>query len=175
MAEFRILSKEQRNIWNDWVETRPPLIKELCARFVPNRLYLLKTTNQRVVIGSYSEDNTLTVYVAKEFNPGRLFTGQGVFGIKPDDLEECDLPGYPSVFHPEDGGYSITFRGLPEAICRADSLEEGKVIAPDVLGNIADFYYSRRRAMPVPSKALEGEVMVSLPMESFENINWQII
>lgn len=43
-----------------------------------------------MTLHSYSEDGTMTVNVTGEFN-AVIFDRQ-VFGIKPEDLEECDLP-----------------------------------------------------------------------------------
>ena len=97
MAELYVMSDEQKHLWTDWVAERPPIIKDLCARFLPNRLYHLKTTDQRVIPSAFYEDNTLLVIVPRLFNGG-IFPTKSVFGIKPDDLEECDLPnGYATM------------------------------------------------------------------------------
>lgn len=58
--------------------------------YPPNRLYLLKTTNQRVTLYSYNEDNTVTVDILKEYNLTMI--EKRVFGVPLDDLVECDLP-----------------------------------------------------------------------------------
>jgi hypothetical protein len=76
--------------WDAWVKTRPKNIQTLCHKFPPNKLYLLKTSNHRVTIYSYSEDNTLTVDVTGEYN--KVAFDRHVFDVKPEDLEECDLP-----------------------------------------------------------------------------------
>lgn len=76
--------------WAEWVKTRPPVVQELCRRFPPNRLYRLRTTGQRVTLYSYNEDGTVTVNVTGEYN--RIIYARRVFGVSPDDLEECDLP-----------------------------------------------------------------------------------
>ncbi|MEW8230375.1 MAG: hypothetical protein AB2745_08630 [Candidatus Thiodiazotropha endolucinida] len=75
----------------EWVATKTEVVQDLCRRFPPDRLYLLKTTNYRVTLYSYSEDGTMTVNVTGEYN--KLLFDRRVFGIKPEDLEECDLPG----------------------------------------------------------------------------------
>lgn len=87
MAKIRTLDQAG---WDTWVASRPPVVQELCALLPPDRLYLLKTTNQRVTLISYSEDRTVTVAVTGEFNA--LTFDRQVFGINPEDLEECDLP-----------------------------------------------------------------------------------
>lgn len=67
------------------------MVRDLCERFPPNRLFLLKSTGQRVTIVSYFENGTLKVDVSASFN--QVLFEREVFGISPDDLEECDLPG----------------------------------------------------------------------------------
>ena len=84
-------TQEEKIQWDEWVATRPPVVQDLCARFPPNRLYLLKSSNHRVFVTSYSEDGTMRVCVSGQFN--RTLFGRDVFGVEPADLEECDLPG----------------------------------------------------------------------------------
>lgn len=73
-----------------WVNSRPLVVQELCKKFPPDRLYRLKTSDHKVTIYSYSENETMTVTVTMEYNPLIVFERQ-IFGIKPEDLEECDL------------------------------------------------------------------------------------
>jgi len=82
--------EEQKKEWNEWVTSRPEVIQDLCRRFPPYNLYRLKTTGSRVTLYSYSEDGTITVNITGEYNA--LMFDRQVFGIKPEDLEECDLP-----------------------------------------------------------------------------------
>jgi hypothetical protein len=73
-----------------WVATRPPVIQRLCKRLPPDRLYLIKSTGQRVTVYSWSENGTVTVDITGRYN---LITfDRQVFGVDPDDLEECDFP-----------------------------------------------------------------------------------
>lgn len=76
--------------WAEWLAERPEGVRRLCERFQPDRLYLLKSSGHRVTIMSYSEDDTMRVYVSGQFN--FVTFEREVFGIKPEDLEECDLP-----------------------------------------------------------------------------------
>lgn len=82
--------------WDEWVSNRPPVIQELCAKLPPDRLYRMKSTGQRVVLLSYSENHTVKVGVDPRFNQDHIARAMtppyAVFGIPPDDLEECDLP-----------------------------------------------------------------------------------
>lgn len=71
---------------------------------------------------------------------------------------------YPAKFAPEaDGGFSVTFRDIPEAITQGDTFEEALEAARDALITAMDFYVEDRRAVPQPSKARKGEHLVSLP------------
>lgn len=87
MAEINELDKDG---WDEWVATRPESVQKICRQLPPNRLYRMKSTGDRVTLYSYSEDGTVTVNVTGEYNV--LIFDRQVFGINPDDLEECDLP-----------------------------------------------------------------------------------
>jgi hypothetical protein len=76
--------------FDQWVESRPPKIQALCKRLPPDRLYLMRSTGQRVTLAAYNEDGTVRVDVTGHFN--FLAFDRTVFGISPDDLEECDFP-----------------------------------------------------------------------------------
>jgi hypothetical protein len=75
----------------EWIDGRPKVIKAMIAKTPPNLLYRLKPTGQRVTIYSYSEAGTVTVLVSGQYNLTDY--ERRVFGVNPDDLEECDLPG----------------------------------------------------------------------------------
>jgi hypothetical protein len=87
---------EGQEMWAEWVEERPDAIQALVAKykFAPWKLYKLKTSGHRVIIHSIDEpkegEPTLTVIVNGKFN--FVAFERRVFGIKPEDLEECDLP-----------------------------------------------------------------------------------
>lgn len=74
----------------EWLKARPPIIQELAKNFPSDRLYLLASSNHRVEIHGYSEDGTLIVRVLGKWN--KVMFERNVFGIKPADLTECDLP-----------------------------------------------------------------------------------
>jgi hypothetical protein len=86
-----IIDEIDEEAFNEWLESRPEVIKELAKLLPPGRLYRLKTSNHRCTLHSYNEDRTVTVNVTGEYN--RVLFSRSVFGIKPEDLEECDLPG----------------------------------------------------------------------------------
>jgi hypothetical protein len=81
--------------WNAWVTERPERVRQVAERFTPWTLYRMKSTGQRVVLCSFGESTddtpvTLTVSVTGKFNA--VAFERNVFGIPPEDLEECDLP-----------------------------------------------------------------------------------
>lgn len=72
---------------------------------------------------------------------------------------------YPARFEPAaEGGYTVTFRDVPEAITEGDSLEEAEDMARDALVTAMEFYFDDGRPVPPPSKALKGERIVVLPL-----------
>jgi hypothetical protein len=87
MAKLCDLDEEA---YQAWVESRPEVVKEIAKRLPPNKLYRLKTTWQRVTMYSINEDGTVTVDITGDYN--LIDFSRRVFGINPDDLEECDLP-----------------------------------------------------------------------------------
>jgi hypothetical protein len=91
MADIREVEEDDEDNWKLWYETRPEVIQQLARRFRPWKLYRLRSSGHRVVLYAFNEDNTLTVSVLGRFN--LLKFERRVFGIPPDDLEECDLPG----------------------------------------------------------------------------------
>ena len=85
----------QKAAWREWVASRPESIRVVAERYDPWTLYRLKTTNQRVFLEAFSEPGadgkvTCRVGVSGMFN--MVTFERSVFGIDPDDLEECDLP-----------------------------------------------------------------------------------
>ena len=87
----------ERGEWEAWVLTRPRTVRDVIEKhgFAPWKLYRLKTSNHRVTIYSFAEPldgsaPTLKVHVTGEFNT--VAFERTVFGIKPEDLVECDLP-----------------------------------------------------------------------------------
>lgn len=93
MAHIISLSDEAKAEWDAWVASKaewPALVASATAR-PPDRLYRMKSTGQRVYVVSYFEDGTVRVAVDGRFN--FVINERTVFGIRIDDLEECDLPG----------------------------------------------------------------------------------
>lgn len=71
---------------------------------------------------------------------------------------------YPAHFDPADeGGYTVTFRDIPEAITQGDTLKEAEAMARDALVTAMTFYFEEGRTVPAPSKAQKDERLVELP------------
>jgi hypothetical protein len=72
----------------DMIKNGPKVISDIAARFSPDALYKLRTTDQIVQLVSIYENGTVKVWVDDKYNPAEDFrTGFKVFGINPDDLE----------------------------------------------------------------------------------------
>jgi len=111
-----IVKKINHKSWDKWVKSRPKNIQILCKKLPPDRLYKIKSTGQRVTILSYSEDNTVKVDITGEYN--LLPFNREVFGIQPDDLEECDCP------EEEILGVTLTNKEAEDYINNLKSLKE---------------------------------------------------
>jgi antitoxin HicB len=71
---------------------------------------------------------------------------------------------YPAKFHHEpQGGFSITFPDIPEAITQGDDLEDGMQQASDALETAIDIYFDEKRSVPLPSVPKRGQKLVDLP------------
>ena len=64
----------------------------------------------------------------------------------------------------EDGGYTVTFRDIPEAITYGETLEEALEMAQDALETAMEFYFEDMRQVPTPSKGQDGEYAIELPI-----------
>lgn len=72
---------------------------------------------------------------------------------------------YPAQLqHESDGGFTVTFRDIPEAITQGDTREEALSEAVGALVTAMDFYFEDGKAVPNPSKARKGEELIELPV-----------
>ena len=83
-------TKTQEKRYRQWVRKLPKKARALAERFDIWTLYRLKSSGDRVTLHSFNDDGTITVIVSGKFN--LVMFERQVFGIAPDDLEECDLP-----------------------------------------------------------------------------------
>jgi antitoxin HicB len=71
---------------------------------------------------------------------------------------------YPANFKKEpEGGFTVTFPDLPEAITCGTGTDDAMHHAKDVLESAIDWYVEDGRAVPLPSKAKRGQRLVDLP------------
>ena len=73
------------------------------------------------------------------------------------------MRAYPASLIPDpDGGFTVTFRDVPEAITEGDSREEALLRAEDALESALAMYVAAKEPLPVASNADPDEVMVPL-------------
>jgi antitoxin HicB len=73
------------------------------------------------------------------------------------------MRAYPaSLMADPGGGFTVTFRDVPEAITEGDSREEALLRAEDALESALAMYVTAKEPLPAPSAAQAGEVMVPL-------------
>jgi antitoxin HicB len=73
------------------------------------------------------------------------------------------MRAYPAGLMPDpDGGFTVTFRDVPEAITEGDSRDEGLLRAEDALESALAMYVAGKEPLPMPSAAKADEVMVPL-------------
>ena len=87
IIEWNDLEKHQ---WKKWLNSCPPIIKNLAEKFPIDRLYLYKPTSHRATIASYYLDGTLSLNITGQYN--RILFSRKVFSVNPENIEECDLP-----------------------------------------------------------------------------------
>jgi antitoxin HicB len=73
------------------------------------------------------------------------------------------MRAYPAALTPDpDGGFTVTFRDVPEAITEGDTREEALLRAEDALESALAMYIAAGELLPAASKAEADEEMVPL-------------
>jgi antitoxin HicB len=73
------------------------------------------------------------------------------------------MRAYPASLTPDpNGGFTVTFRDVPEAITEGDTREEALLRAEDALESALAMYVAGNEPLPPPSKPEPGEAMVPL-------------
>jgi hypothetical protein len=95
MANVTEPTQQMQDEWSSWVEERPACVREVARRFAPWKLYRMKDTGHRVLVSAFDESKSsgivsCRVIVSGQFNA--VSFERQVFGIDPNNLEECDLP-----------------------------------------------------------------------------------
>jgi antitoxin HicB len=68
-----------------------------------------------------------------------------------------------ALLHNKDGGFTVTFPDIPEAISEGDNEVEALDHARDALVSALDFYFEDRRPVPAPSRPKRRQRVVELP------------
>ena len=72
---------------------------------------------------------------------------------------------YPCVLTPEtNGGYSVSFPNVPEALTCGDDRDEALAMAEDALAVALGSYMQCREDIPVPDTAAGEQEMVAVPL-----------
>lgn len=69
---------------------------------------------------------------------------------------------YPAKIRRDGNGFMVSFPDVPEALTGAGTREDALALAADALVTAMDFYFEDRRAVPQPSAAKRGQVMIDL-------------
>ena len=87
-------AKEKKE-WNGKVKKQPKHVRDIASKLDPWKLYRLKSTGDRVIVLGFNEgeENGVTVRVEINAKYNLVPFERNVFGIDPNDIEECDLPG----------------------------------------------------------------------------------
>jgi antitoxin HicB len=73
------------------------------------------------------------------------------------------MRAYPAALTPDpDGGFTITFRDVPEAITEGDTRDEALLRAEDALESALAMYIAAGEPLPASSKVQPGEELVPL-------------
>ncbi len=73
------------------------------------------------------------------------------------------MRAYPAVLNPDpDGGFTVGFRDVPEAITEGDTREEALLRAEDALESALAMYVAAGEPLPVSSAVEPGEELVPL-------------
>jgi hypothetical protein len=85
-------SEQLQADYEAWVESgdMAPEIKAIALRMPPWKIFRMKSDGHRVTLIGFNNDGTVTVNISGKFN--LIIFERNVFGIDPDDLEECELP-----------------------------------------------------------------------------------
>lgn len=67
---------------------------------------------------------------------------------------------YPAVLTPQDGGFAVTFPGVPEAITQGDSKEDALIHARDALETALSMYVDEWQRLPKPTALKRGQHLV---------------
>ena len=70
---------------------------------------------------------------------------------------------YPCIVTPDDGGFSVSFPDVPEALTCGDDRAEALAMARDALATALAAYVRERWDVPAASAAINGQTLVAVP------------
>lgn len=71
---------------------------------------------------------------------------------------------YPVNLEPQpEGGFTVTFPDIPEAITQGEDVEDALLHGADVLESAMDFYIEKGIQIPKPSRPKRGQRVIELP------------
>ena len=73
---------------------------------------------------------------------------------------------YPAIFTPDDNGFVVTFRDLPEAITQGDTKEQATIEATDCLEEAIAARIDDKLDIPWPSLPQVTEHLIILPIQT---------
>ena len=72
--------------WNEWKDSRPKVVREMCEKLPPWHYYDMPKTGQIAVPVSYNEDGTVRVIIVGDQISIPSIMQIEVFGVSPSDL-----------------------------------------------------------------------------------------
>lgn len=73
------------------------------------------------------------------------------------------MRAYPATLIPDpEGGFTVTFRDVPEAITEGDTHDEALLRAEDALESALAMYVAAKQPLPISSEPAPGEALVPL-------------
>lgn len=70
---------------------------------------------------------------------------------------------YPCIVTPDDGGFSVSFPDVPEALTCGDDRAEALALARDALATALAAYVHERWDVPAASAAVNGQALIAVP------------
>ena len=70
---------------------------------------------------------------------------------------------YPCIVTPDDGGFSVSFPDVPEALTCGDDRAEALAMARDALATALAAYVRERWEVPAASAAVNGQPLIAVP------------
>lgn len=93
MANICEVTEQMESSYEKWILKEldgKAKIADIARKYPPWKLFRMKSTGHRVAPYAFNNDGTITIFVSGLYN--FVMFERTVFGVNPDDLEECSLP-----------------------------------------------------------------------------------